>query len=250
MKMMNRTVLVTRPQPEGDMLCEAISALGGKAISLPTIIFAPPEQPPIDINITHLDWLIFVSKESVRQALKHGIIDRLRDQPHVKCAAVGASTARLLQSLHIHTISPRDWSSEGLLAQDEFLQVTGKRIAIVRGEGGREHLEKVLEERGAESVSLILYQRKMPDVDMRPYFDSLKSDKINVIVCTSGTGIRNLVQLFGEDYWPYLRKVPLLVVSERLKMLAEYLGFQTICQSRNASTDAIIASIDPSEKSV
>jgi hypothetical protein len=49
-----------------------------------------------------------------------------------------------------------------------------------------------------------------------------------------------LKTLIGHAGWTYLKELPLMVMSERIKMLACDLGFQTIWVARNAGQTAIL----------
>lgn len=239
-------VLVTRPDPQGTELCLHINDLGGKATYFPTIAFAPPSDPAAFQaaiqNLGDQEWLIFISPQSVYASV--GAIRTAWPElsATVKFAAVGASTAKALQQAgyNVQAFPPHEWNSEGLLALPEFQQITNTKIAIIRGEGGREKIDHVLSERGARILPVIAYQRVLPKVDVESCLTLLKAQHIDVIICTSYDSVRNLKLLLGETGWPYLKNVPLMVVSERIKVLAEGLGFQTIWVTRNASNNAIL----------
>lgn len=238
-------VLVTRPEPQNSELCEKIEQLGWRAVSFPTIAFASlVDEEAFSRNIDLLgnqDWLIFISPRAVYES----VVPIRRVWPHfppqVKLAAVGAGTAAALcEAGYTVSLHPTNWNSEGLLDLNEFQSVSGMNIAIIRGLGGRQLIDKVLTERGANILTIIAYQRMLPDTNMDKIFSLLKQQLINRIICTSFTGVLNLQQIVGEDHWSYLRRIPLIVVSERIKMLAEDLGFQTIWVAMNASNDAIL----------
>lgn len=245
----NLHVLVTRPEPQGTDLCLRITDLGGKATNFPTIAFAPPPdaaafQQAIN-QLAQQDWLIFISPQSVYASVVP-IRTRWPELPSsVKFAAIGAGTAKALQhaGYNVDIMPAKEWNSESLLALPEFLAAHGKKIAVIRGEGGREKIDQVLAARGAEVLLVIAYQRILPEVDSKPVLELLQTHSIHVAVCTSFEGVRNLKLLLGASGWPYLNNLPILVMSERIKMLAEDLGFQTIWVTPSASNDAILTSL-------
>lgn len=241
-KLTNYHILITRPGLKGAELGLLIEAHGGSATHFPTIAFLPsPDVEAFQEAMLHLnsqDWLIFVSPQAVRAM--SGFMPITLGA--AKFAAVGAGTAALLTQAgySVAACPSKEWSAEGLLQLPEFQSVAKKKIAIIRGAGGREILEKVLTARGAHVLSVLAYQRVLPDVDVTPYLTLLQQNKINAIVCTSFEGVKNLKILFGSDAWPQLKIIPLVVVSERIKLLAQDLGFQTIWVARNASHEAIL----------
>lgn len=246
----NLNLLVTRPLPFAMPLCDAIVAQGGEATLFPTIEFASmPQMPPIDDKIATFDWLIFVSPYAV-SAYQH--LHGSPPPPSCQCAAIGEGTAKALQTVGITvSASPQEgvWNSESLLALPQFQDVARKKIGIIKGEGGREYLEKILHERGAVITPIILYRRVLPNVNVLPYIDLLKNGKVDAIICTSFEGVSNLKKLFGNaGAFAYMQKIPLIVVSERIKILAHDLGFQTIWVARNASTEAILSIINQEHK--
>lgn len=250
MNLVNRTILITRPAPAGPVLCSLIEAQGAHAIHFPTIQFAPPpDQEALNQSIAMLDqhhWLIFISPQAVYAASP--LIRKAWPvlPAHVKIAAVGAGTAQALaQAGYTVACYPtQEWSSEGLLDLPEFRSLTGKKIAIIRGAGGRELLANTLVERGAAVTHMIAYQRVLPDrVKNLPWHDS-NQKTIHAIVCTSFEAVQNLKKLFAEEAWSTIQQTPLIVVSERIKMLAHNLDFQTIWVARNASHEAILEALE------
>jgi uroporphyrinogen-III synthase len=155
---------------------------------------------------------------------------------------VGSGTAKALKEAgYLVAAHPElNWSSEGLLDLPEFQTIAGKKIAIVRGEGGRELLEKTLLSRGALVSHVIAYQRVLPEIETCPYVDLFKHRQIDVVVCTSYEGVRHFKILLGTNAWLDIKDIPLIVMSERIKTLAHDLGFQTIWVARHASHDAIL----------
>ena len=122
----------------------------------------------------------------------------------------------------------------------EFTTVSGKKIAIIRGVGGRELLDKVLAERGAQVLSILAYERILPTLDVAPVVSAIGKHEFDCIVTTSAAGVENLLTLSGVNARANLLNIPLFVMSERIKILAEQLGFRTIGVIPTASNEAII----------
>ena len=239
-------VLVTRPGAAGSELCDLIAAHGDKALHFPVIAFAPPaDAAAFQQSIQALgekDWIIFNSPQAVKAAVPAMRAAWPNFPEHVQFAAVGAGTAKALHEAgYVGALYPdAEWSSEGLLNLPEFQEVNDKKIAIVRGVGGREFLEKILTERGAEVMSCMAYQRILPITDASMCLKLIQQQQLQVIVAGSFESVSNLQLLLGGDCWPLLKKIPLIVMSERVKKLAAESGFQTIWVTQTASQDAVM----------
>lgn len=238
-------VLVTRPGNAGAELCEQVIARGGNALHFPVIAFAPPAdaeafQQAIK-GLGEQDWIIFNSPQAVKAAVPAMRAAWPNFPECVQFAAVGSGTAKALHEAgYVGALYPeQEWSSEGLLELPALQQVSGKKIAIVRGEGGREFLEKILSERGAEVTSCMAYRRILPTTDASVCLELMRQKKLQVIVAGSFESVSNLQLLLGNDCWPLLKEIPLIVMSERVKKLAAETGFQTIWVSQNAALELI-----------
>lgn len=230
-------MLVTRPKPKGEILCEKIRAQGGEAIYFPTIEIAPPnDTPDLERKLAELqqyDWAIFVSPQAVYRA---PILPA-----NLKIAAIGEGTAQALREKGFTIVAcPQDaWNSEALLKLPEFQDVAHKKIAILKGENGRELLIKEFSARGAQVTPVDVYQRVLPKVNVDPYLDLLRNKTIDVIICTSNDGLQNLKILLNAA-WSNLQNVPVLVISERMLTQAKDLGFKKIIKAQNPSYEAIL----------
>lgn len=239
------SVMVTRPAPAGTALCEFITTQGGQAIHFPTIAFEASNQPCFDEAITQLGeqaWLIFISPQAVTASVP--AIRRAWPHlpPQVQFAAVGAGTARALHDAgyQVSVFPQSEWNSESLLALPIFQAIKGQKIAVIRGEGGRELIDQTLASRGALVTPVIAYKRVLPKTDMASTLLLFKQHKVDAVICSSFAGVQHFKILMGEAGWAFIRDMPLIVVSERIKRLAEDLGFQTIWVAQNASHAAIV----------
>jgi len=142
-------------------------------------------------------------------------------------------------------ISPEEnFNSEGLLATVAMQNVTNKRILIIRGNGGREHLKQALQQRGAFVEYLNVYQRIKPETNTSDLEQYLRNNQIAAIVITSAESIKNLLEMAPENVTSLLLQVPLLLINKRVANIAKEAGFNNkLFVTTKASDDAIIESL-------
>jgi uroporphyrinogen-III synthase len=232
-------ILVTRPKPYGEQLCEQITTQNGQAIYFPTLQIVPIKNNLEEIKeLAQADWIIFISP----QAVLCGIPAIQKYWPafpdKIKLIAMGEGTAKALSAKgFMDVIHPEEWTSEGLLKLPHFQALSGKQIVLIKGVGGRELLAETLMARGAKVRHIHVYRRELPTYDK---IDLLRLQKIDIIVCASGETLRNLITLMGASNQTMLFQIPLVLVSQRLVELARELGFKNVFLAKNASHNAII----------
>jgi len=221
-------VLVTRPRHQSDALVALIEARGGHVIRFPVIEILPAADA--DAARTAMETLdgCFLAIFTSANAVEHGLA-LLDDVPRgTRVAAVGARTAERLEQVGFEQVfcPPDGASSEALLVLDALAPevVRGKRILVVRGDGGRDLLARVLTERGAEVRHAEVYQRARPRIDSTPVAREGRAGAIDVIVATSVEGLENLFRLLGESEAGWLENAGYVVLSERIAAHARTLG--------------------------
>jgi len=229
-------VLITRPQQQAQALCEAVKTEGGQAIVFPVIDIASlPVGDWKSEQLQQQDMLIFVSRNAVSLFVE-GLAESIPQR--IQLVAVGDGTAAVLQSYGL-TVAVKPDSiagSEGLLAMPALLDVAGKNIGIVKGKGGRELLADSLIARGANVEYIEIYERIATSPSVAQCQQALTSD---CMICTSVAGVENLCQILGADISRLFNK-PLIVVSERIKTVADKLGFQRIMVTKDVSDAEIM----------
>ena len=114
-------------------------------------------------------------------------------------------------------------TSEALLAMEELQSaaVSGRAVAIVKGEGGRDLLESRLEARGARVCAIDVYRRELPAGDLPSFLDE-HAHALTMVVITSGEALATFARLGGMQR---VRSVPLVLPSDRVVGQAVALGF-------------------------
>jgi len=242
----NCGVLVTRPVHQATGLCQRIEQLGGRAFPFPVLeITAPNDSRPLDACITQLDdydLAIFISANAVERALPR-ILEQ-RDWPiGVRIAVIGKRSAEALEAfgLQADLCPPTRFNSEALLELDALQHVSGQRVVIFRGNGGREYLADALRERGAQVEYMEAYRRSRPESDSSALVQAWRAGKIDVVQVNSVESLENLFAMLDDEGQALLRQAPLLVVSERMLPVAERLNFALPpILAANATDDAVL----------
>lgn len=232
------TVLVTRPAHQADTLSQMIKNAGGQPLLCPVIdIVEIPNNPSLLKAAKELDRFylaIFISINAVQYAMP--TLSRVQKKWPKKplIATIGKKT---LDYLTEHWQLPvlcgvEPYNSETLLQLPQLQSdsLHKQRIAIFRGEGGREFLAESLRLRGAEVSYINVYRRVQP---APPDWDSQPPPDIAVV--TSREGLQNLFAMFAQQ--PWLRQTPLVVMSERVLAEAQILGVQAPTLVAQAACD-------------
>ncbi len=239
-----RGVLVTRPASRAQGLCRLIERAGGRAISFPAVDILPLEGPVPARHLLTQSWdlIIFVSANAVEQA--QPLIPKSHLPFEGRLAAVGHATARAMTAAGRapNLIPAGRFDSEALLALRELQDLSGQRVLIVRGEGGRSLLGDTLIERGAELAYAEVYRRALPEADPAPLLARWAKD-VQLTTATSGEVLDNLITLVGRDGIALLLATPLVVVSERTAQAAKNLGFVRVELAERAADEALVTAL-------
>lgn len=245
-------VLVTRPAAQAGALARAIEAAGGRVRSFPTLAILPPQDPAAAcaaLDRLPGSALAIVTSANVAALLCPWLVARGGWPAGVGCLAIGGASARAVRELDVPVAcgTPAALRSEDLLATPALAaeRVRGRRVVILRGEGGRELLREELTRRGAEVVIAELYRRAPPpDADPQQLADWLRAGAIDIVTASSNESLTNLFDLLDARGRELLLSTPLLVVSPRAARLARDLGWSHVpVIATGADAAAIVAAL-------
>jgi uroporphyrinogen-III synthase len=237
-------VLVTRPAGQAAGLCRCVAEAGGRAICFPTIAIQPTQDPAKARHLLAESWdlMIFISQNAVECAVP--LLPGGRLPAASRLAAIGRSTAQALTGAgRAPDLLPgQRFDSESLLTLPELADLTGQRVLIVRGEGGRPLLGDTLVQRGAELAYAEVYRRALPEGDAAQLVSRWRRE-VHLVTVTSDEILLNLCELVGERGRELLIATPLVVVSERTAQTAALLGFTHVEVADNPADEAIVAAL-------
>lgn len=244
------TVMVTRPAHQAGHLVHLLEAAGARPFLFPVMeVLEPADSQPLLAIIDRLetfDLAVFVSPNAVNKAMN--LIKARRElPPDLQYATVGKRSAVELRNYlgRDPEFYPRQkFDSEALLALPGMQDMTGKRVVIFRGDGGREYLGDTLQARGARVEYAEAYRRGRPHADVGALQRQWARGGIDVVTVTSGAGLRNLFDMVGKLAQHWLRRTQLVVIHERLVPIAHELGFK--CEplvAHEASDEALVEAI-------
>lgn len=238
------SVLVTRPEAQADGLCELIEQAHGRPVRFPAMEIQPltdPDAAQLLQQLAQTDLLIFISANAVQYAFP-----LLPDELPIglQIAALGRATAFALEEVGLSPdlMPEKRFDSEGLLALPMLQEMAGKRVVIVRGEGGRELLKSTLEARGARVDYAEVYRRSLPRRNPANLIAGW-GRLVDVVTATSSQLLDNLWALLGVPGQALLKETPLVVLSRRTAEHAQQLGCRKVYLAEEASDRGILRTL-------
>lgn len=231
------TVVVTRPRAQAAALAAMIEAAGGEAVIFPVLEISAADDPaPLAAAIDALDsysLAVFISPNAVAYSVPAILARRGGWPAQLRPVAVGGGTVAALAELGVGpTLAPSTrFDSEALLELPEMQAdaVAGKRVAIFRGNGGRELLADTLRARGATVDFITCYHRSGPSDGAATLKDLWDSGCFDAVAVSSSEGLRNLYELLDAEDRQRLAETLLFVPHQRIAEAAHALGLtQTI----------------------
>ena len=241
-------IAITRPIDQAKKLSALVIEAGGTPILFPLIAITPLNdynQFEAVINqIETYDWAIFISSNAVQNGMPRLV--KASIPKNLNFAAIGPVTATELESFGIkHVLIPNGrFDSESLLTLPEMTDVTGKKILIFRGVGGRDVLAETLKARGAQVTFAECYQRINPQTNCDLLAQLYSENKLHGIVVTSSEAMRHLLDLAGDADW--LHNVTLFVNHARIADLPLQIGLKVLVADAPGD-EAMLASLQVSQ---
>ncbi len=217
-------VWITRTEPGAARLATALEAAGYTAWVRPVLRIEVLRSypPPGAFELT-----IFLSEHAVHAAYANG----WRETPAL---AIGPGTQAALRTRGVLAAIPQVATSEGIA--DFLTSALPSRALLAAGEGGRDVLGPLLEERGVAVVPWAPYRRvavsgPLPD-----------SQQVDAIVAASEAGLR-----VAADMWFASGRsaaIAVIAPSARVAEAAGAVGFTRVLVSPGAGVQATVATLE------
>lgn len=221
----DKWIVVTRPVHQALSIQQKLEKAGANIILYPLLeIIAPtkPERAKQQLaQIDSYDLVIFVSANAVEKSLKWINLSKLLNQK-TQVASIGKKTSIALKRQGIiPNITPQaPYNSEAFLHLAEIkhletLPSTIKKVAIIRGEGGRTLLYDHFINQGLSVDHIDVYKRHCPQTNITPLKQQYQQGELDIIMLTSGSSATNLFKLAKHEDW--INNVTLLMGSQRMQ---------------------------------
>lgn len=245
-----RCVLVTRPRAQAAELIALLESSGARVVVAPTVRIVPPTDPvPLlsaAANLARFDWLVFSSANAV-DALFDAIPGDATIPTLPKIAAVGTRTAERLSSRGYEAaVVPDEFTAEGLVRTlTSRTNLAGARVLIPRSEIGRDVIAEGLRGIGAIVTDVIAYRTiAEQDGDEAGIVRTLLTDgALDAVTFTSGSAVRNFVQLYGPDVVDLLRHTVVAVIGPVTADAARELGLAVQVQPTTYTAAAMVETL-------
>lgn len=244
-----KTIVVTRPRAQAAPLAEAIAAAGGRPLLFPLLEISPANDPA-ELNqavarLSDYSLAVFISPNAVEHALP-AILAAGPWPGGLRPAAVGPGTVKALAARGVADclVPSLRFDSEALLELPELsaARIGGCRVAIFRGDGGRELLADTLRQRGATVDCVTCYQRSGPGDDPAELLAAWRSGCLDALTVSSSEGLRHLLDRLDAEGRAFLQQTPLFVPHARIAENARTLGLDKIILT-DAADAGIIAGL-------
>ncbi|WP_117236436.1 uroporphyrinogen-III synthase [Vibrio maerlii] len=238
------TVLVTRPAPQGQALCQMLDLTDIPTLYQPLITILPgAELDQLATMLTSADIVIAVSQHAIEHS-QNVLSAHNQAWPKKTYLAIGQKTAHSLSTVAEQKVNyPETSDSEHFLLLPELQHIDGKKVLILRGNGGRELIKQALEEHGAIVSYCETYQRAPQEIECQQLVASWQQNSVDTIVVTSGEQLQLLMEQLPSVEHSWITQQYLVVPSSRIAQLANQFGFNKVEISQSASNQDITTAL-------
>ncbi len=221
-------LLFTRPLPKLKASASAFEQAGINAVGVATsdiIKISSEQKAAADYLASNSVNAIIVTSVYAVEPVISGLRESASPLPLI--VAVGDATARKLQAglealPSVQIVTPKNHTSEGILAMHQLNEANCQHVVIIKGEGGRDAIAKGLDEKGTLVNSFCVYKREQL---VRPiYTKRWKMGEVSGIIATSEA-----------------MALKWLTVSDRIALTLNSKGVKEVAVCQRATDQALIA---------
>jgi uroporphyrinogen-III synthase len=239
--------VVTRAERQSGGLRERLERQGAEVLLLPTIETVPPESyGPLDDALRdakRFAWLVVTSANAVRVIGERlaELAAPIASLTHLRCAAVGPSTAEALRALGLTVeVVPERYVGEAL-AEALADRVRGQRVLLVRAAVARDVVPDSLADAGAAVTVADAYRTVIP-ADAVERARAVFGDEPlpDAVLFTSGSTVAHLLDVLGDAGLPFPPQVACVSIGPVTSAALRDAGLVVAAEAETASLDALV----------
>jgi len=256
-RLAGRTILIAPTTNRPDDLTPQLERLGARVIICPRPDVSAPEiYAPVDEAIENLygyDWLIFAGVPAVEHLLlrlQH-LAHEMADLDWLRICAIGESTARLLETSHVHVdlICEQKRSDQVANALEKFAGgpsgLRGLNILIPRAAISRDRLPTLLEEAGAR-VDVVTAYRTVTHArqQLARIPTLLGGGGVDCVVFPNASGVYDFAQVLDlHDLADLLSNIAVACADEATSSAAAEFGLKCGIEAIDSESEALAEAI-------
>lgn len=240
-----RTIVVTRPRPEGEAFARALALRGALPVFFPTIaIHGVDDFTVIDRELAQLggyDWIVFTSAYGVAHTWSRLEETAVTLPQSVQVAAIGPATACAIvrRGAQVHAVA-REYRGTALPAVMGDLR--GRRVLLPSSDIGREETAQGLRAAGAAVTDLTMYRTLPAEADPRG-LQVLRAGA-DAVTFTSPSTVHNFAALVGAETTAVLADTVVACIGPSTADAARTIGVKAPVVGTPYTTDGLTAALD------
>jgi uroporphyrinogen-III synthase len=242
-----RRIVITRAQRQSGGLRERLERQGAEVLLLPTIEIVPLESyEPLDSALREAKqfaWLVVTSSNAVRV-----IAERLAELTlpveslgHLRCAAVGPSTAEALRGLGLEVDMVPERYVGDALAEALKDRVRGQSVLLVRAAVARDVVPDALTASGAAVTVVDAYRTVIPADAVERARSTFGTVPLpDAVVFTSGSTVTHLLDVLRDAGLAFPAQVACVSIGPVTSAALRDAGLIVGAEAENASLDGLV----------
>jgi uroporphyrinogen III methyltransferase/synthase len=195
-----KRVLVTRARQQASALSKLLAGKGAEPVELPAIAITPARDEALTqavAGLDNFDWVLFTSVNGAAS-----VFDELaRQQKDARAfggahvGAIGPATAAALAERGIVAdLVPEIFTTEGVIAALQDLDIAGKKFLLPRADIADERLAGAIRQHGGAVTEVSAYRTTPETGQVAEAGRLLREGQIDAVTFTSSSTVTNLVK--------------------------------------------------------
>lgn len=243
-----KSVLLTRPAGQTELICRLLRENGAEPMPLPTILIEPQQDSTGWSHFKRIidrgGWCVFTSESGVKRFLDQLVENGLdyRALGLFKIAGIGSGTKRALSDRGLMA----DFVPEVARVKDFALSfvkqfpLEGVNVVRIRGNLSDSTIEDKALAKKASVIPLEVYRTRQASWDPH-WIDRIHRETPHYILFTSGSTVEGFVNILGKNQVvEFANRSIVATIGPSTSIVAEQYGIKVSCEARIHSVEGLV----------